>query len=170
MGFHFIVNFGLGMSVDHVEKGWKRANKKSKLKHPKPEETRKERSWKIWISQNRVKSSRFEHANPALVLNPQVLPVQNQGLVDFWWVATCWTDSRTPAYFWKTVSPKELVQVSGMTKKKRQYIFKAPKIEFARLTGCTESLSQPLYLSWGGYPSIKRLVFWSLTYLILYCR
>ena len=57
-----------------------------------------------------------------------------------------------------------IVQVS--CQKNREYMFKAPKIEFARLTGCTESFSQPLCPYRGEYPYIKRLVFWRLTYMI----
>ena len=39
-------------------------------------------TWRLQTAfRYRIKSSRFEHSNPALVLNPQVVPVQNQDLV-----------------------------------------------------------------------------------------
>ena len=53
-----------------------------------------------------------------------------------------------------------------MPKKNREYMFKGPKIEFARLTDCTESFSQPLCPYGGGDSFVKRLVFWRLAYVI----
>ena len=72
--------FGLGMSVDHVERGPPKKNKNSQIQNPKR-----------------------QYRTPKKNKNSQI------------------------------PNPK------------RQYMFKAPKIEIARLSGCTESFSQPLH-------------------------
>ena len=109
-GLHFIVNF-LGWGC--LWTMWKKDPPKKKNKNQKSEETRKERSWKIWISRKtmyRVKASRFEHANPALVLNPPGASCIESEL------GTCLVTShllnrfKDPSICLKTFSPKELVQ------------------------------------------------------------
>ena len=60
---------------------------------------------------------------------------------------------------WKKDTPPQKKN-SQIQNPKRQYMLKAPKIEFARLAGCTESFSQPLYPYWGGYTcTIKTIGF-----------
>ena len=54
--------------------------------------------------------------------------------------------------------PKKKTTNSQIQNPKRQYMLKAPKIEFARLADCTESFPQPLYPYWGGYTCIIKTI------------
>ena len=102
--------------------------------------------------------------------------------VHFWSVAICWTDMnrfKDPSLLFRKLSWSGTCinqwppgKTMSCPKKLDRYIFKAPKFEIGHILAVRNqdlSLCAPRYPNKGSNPCIKRLVFWSLTYLIL-CR